>query len=376
MTAQYVKLMIPGPVGVEDEVLAAMAEPVRAHYGAAWMEIYDETLARLQQVFGTQNDMLLMIGPGTVGLEAAIGSLAGRGDKILVAYNGFFGHRMSVIGRSHGLEVRTVEAPLGQPVDPEAIRQQLAAESDIQAMAVVHLETSTGVLNPLQEIVSVAGEFGVPLILDAVSTLGGIPLPVDEWGIDVCVTVGNKCLAGPIGLVPVSVSRRAWEQMERKREGAHGWYLNLRTWKDYKTQWGPWHPYPTTLPTNNILGLLASLRLIEEQGLDAYYARHEEAAQVVRGRLRQLGFEMLMPEAHASPLITTVLPLPGMDVEDFRRYLLEEWQIMIGGGLQGLQGKIFRVGHIGKAASTEYRELFLDGVEAYLKLRGYDVPAA
>ncbi len=374
MTAQHIKLMIPGPVGVEDEVLAAMAEPVRAHYGPAWMEIYDETLERLQRVFGTQNEMLLLIGPGTVGLEAAIGSLAGRGDKVLVAHNGFFGERMATIGRSHGLEVRTVEAPLGQPVDPEAIRQELAAEPDIQAVAVVHLETSTGVLNPLEEIVSVAGEFGVPLILDAVSTLGGMPLPVDEWGIDVCVTVGNKCLAGPIGLVPVSVSQRAWDQMERKREGAHGWYLNLRTWKDYKTQWGPWHPYPTTLPTHNILGLLASLRLIEEHGLDAHYARHVEAAQFVRGGLKRMGFEMLMPEANASPLITTVRRLPGMDVEDLRSYLLEEWQIMIGGGLQGLKGEIFRVGHIGKATSAEYRELFLDGVEAYLKLQGYDVP--
>ena len=233
MATEHVKLMIPGPVGVEDEVLAAMAEPVRAHYGEAWMEVYDETLERLKRVFCTQNELLLMIGPGSVGLEAAIGSLAGRGDKVLVAYNGFFGHRMSVIGRSHGLEVRTVEAPLGEAVDPESIRQRLAAERDIQALAVVHLETSTGVLNPLEEIVSVAGEFGVPLIVDAISTLGGMPLPVDEWGIDVCVTVGNKCLAGPIGLVPVSVSERACEQMERKREGAYGWYLYLRTWIDY-----------------------------------------------------------------------------------------------------------------------------------------------
>jgi len=203
LATQHIKLMIPGPVGVEDEVLAAMAEPVRAHYGPAWLEIYDETLERLKRIFGTQNNMLLLTGPGSAGLEAALGSLAGRGDKVLVAYNGFFGERMATIARSHGLEVRTVEAQLGQPVDPEAIRKLLAAERDIQAMAVVHLETSTGVLNPLQEIVTTAGEFGVPLILDAVSSLGGMPLPVDEWGIDVCVTVGNKCLAGPIGLVPI-----------------------------------------------------------------------------------------------------------------------------------------------------------------------------
>jgi alanine-glyoxylate transaminase/serine-glyoxylate transaminase/serine-pyruvate transaminase len=375
LASQHVKLMIPGPVGLEDEVLAAMAEPVRAHYGAAWIETYDEVLERLKRVFRTQNDMLLLVGPGSAGLEAAIGSLASRGDKVLVAYNGYFGQRMATIARSHGQEVRTVEAPLGQPVDPEAIREQLAAERDVQALVAVHLETSTGVLNPLQEIAAVANEFEVPLIADAVSTMGGMPLPVDEWDIDLCVTVGNKCLAGPIGLVPISVSQRAWDQMERKREGAYGWYLNLRTWRDFSTKWAPLHPYPTTLPTHNILGLLVSLRLIEEQGLEAYYARHVETAQFVRSGLLRLGFEMLMPEASASPLITTVRPLPGMDVEDFRRYLLEEWQIMIGGGLEGLRGEIFRVGHIGKAASAEYRELFLNGVEAYVKLQGLGAPA-
>ena len=174
-----------------------------------------------------------------------------------------------------------------------------------------------------------------------------------------------------------SVSERACEQMERKREGAYGWYLNLRTWIDYKTLWGPHHPYPTTLPTHNILGLLASLRLIEEQGLEAYYARHVEAAHYVRAGLKRMGFEMLMSEANASPLITTARRLPGMDVEDLRHYLLEEWQIMIGGGIHGgLRGEIFRVGHIGKAASVEYCELFLEGVEAYLKLQSYDVPTA
>jgi alanine-glyoxylate transaminase/serine-glyoxylate transaminase/serine-pyruvate transaminase len=366
--------MIPGPVGVEDDVLAAMAEPVRAHYGPDWIEIYEETLERLKRVFGTQNDVILLVGPGSAGLEAALGSLAGRGDKVLVAYNGFFGHRMTTIGRSHGMTVRAIEAPLGQPVDPEAIRKCLAAERDIQALAVVHLETSTGVLNPLQEILKVAGEFEVPLVLDAVSTLGGMPMPVDEWGIDVCVTVGNKCLAGPIGLAPISVSERAWEQMERKREGAHGWYLNLRTWRDYATRWAPAHPYPTTLPSNNILGLLASLRRIEEMGLDAHYARHVEAAQFVRRRLVRLGFELFVPENNASPLITTVRRLPGMDVEDFRSYLLEEWRIMIGGGLEGLGGEIFRVGHIGKAASVEYREHFINGVEAYLRLQGDALP--
>jgi len=366
--------MIPGPVDAEDDVLAALAEPVLPHYGKQWMAIYDETVERLKRLFGTSNDLFLMPGPGTAGLDAALGSLMRTGEKVLVLSNGFFGKRLGTVARSYGLGVRSVEAPLGQPLDPEALRQCLSAERDIQAVAVVHLETSTGVLNPLKEIAAVANEFEVPIIVDAVSSLGGIPLSVDEWGIDVCVTVVNKCLACPPGLVPISVSQRAWEQIDRKSGRAHGWYLNLRTWKDYAINWAPWHPYPTTLPTNNIVALLTSLRRILDGGLEAHYSRHAQAAQAVRARLKKLGFEMFTAEAHTSPLLSTVCGLPGMDVNAFRRYLVEEWRIMVAGGLEELSGKIFRVGHMGKAASADYVERFLDGVEAYLRLQGYDVP--
>lgn len=374
MVTQRVKLMIPGPVDVEDDVLAAMCEPILPHYGREWLEIYHETVERLQQVFGTQNDLFLMVGPGTAGLDAALGSLLRTGDKVLIPRNGFFGQRLGVVAQNYGLDVRVVTAAPGQPIDAQEVRQFLSAEPDIRAIAVVHLETSTGVLNPLPEIAAAANEFGVPIIVDAVSSLGGIPLPVDEWGIDVCVSVVNKCLGCPAGLAPVSVSQRAWEQMDREGGRAHGWYLNLRVWRDYAINWGSWHPTPTTMPTNVVLALLTSLRRIQETGLEAYYATYVHAAGTVRKRLKQLGFQMFTDEANTSPLITAMRGLPGMDIAEFRRYLVDEWQIMISGGLDELQGQIFRIGHIGKAASTEYTERLLDGVEAYLRLGGYDVP--
>jgi alanine-glyoxylate transaminase/serine-glyoxylate transaminase/serine-pyruvate transaminase len=370
LSAEHIRLMVPGPVDVEDDVLEAMAQPVLPHYGTEWLEIYRETVARLQHLFGTENDLFPMFGPGSAGLDAALGSLAATGEKVLVAQNGFFGQRLGTIAQSYGLVVRTVEAPLGSPVDPAAIRRVLMAERDIQALAVVHLETSTGVLNPIAEIAPIANELDVPIIVDAVSSLGGVPLPVDEWGIDVCVTVSNKCLACPPGVVPLSVSPRAWERIDRKGGRAHGWYLNLRVWKDYAINWGAWHPYPTSLPTNNIVALLTSLRRITGEGLEAHYERFALAAQYVREGLVRLGFEMFTPEAFSSPLITAVAGRPGMDVEDLRHYLAEEWQLMVSGGLEELRGKIFRVGHIGRAASAEYSELLLNGVEAYLKLRG------
>jgi len=374
MTDRSLRLMIPGPVEAEDEVLAALAQPVLPHYGAPWMEIYRETIDRLKQVFGTQEDILLMVGPGTAGLDAALGSLMRTGEKVLILDNGFFGRRLGTVAQSYGLEIGAVRAPMDRPIDPEAVRQFLNREPGVQAVTAVHLETSSGVLNPVQEIAAVANDFGIPIIVDAVSSMGGIPLPVDRWGIDVCVTVCNKCLACPPGVAPMSVGRRAWDQIDHKGGRGHGWYLNLSTWKEYAVRWATWHPYPVTLPTNNIIALLASLRRILDMGLEAYYERHVQAAHVVRTGLQRLGFQMFTPEAYASPLLTAVHGLPGMDIDDFRRYLVENWQVMIAGGLDELQGKIYRVGHMGKAASVEYAEWFLDGVEAYLHLKGYSAP--
>jgi alanine-glyoxylate transaminase / serine-glyoxylate transaminase / serine-pyruvate transaminase len=369
------RLMIPGPVDAEDDVLAAMAEPTRPHYGKEWLEVYDEVIEGLKAVFQTRGDLFLMAGPGTAGLEAALGSMMRTGEKVLVPRNGFFGHRLGTVAEGYGLEVLRVDAPQGQPLDPQAIREALRQEPGIQALAVVHLETSTGVLNPLAEITAVARELGVPVIVDAVSSMGGVPLPVDELGIDVCVTVANKCLACPPGVAPLSVSDGAWRQIEAKGDRAHGWYLNLGTWKHYAAHWGHWHPYPTTMPTNVVLALRTSLRRILGGGLEAHYERHWSAARRVRSVLGRLEFQPLTPEAHTSPLITALYGPPGMDVEDLRRYLVAEWQIMIAGGLEGLSGKILRVGHIGKAASSDYVERLLDGVEAYLRLKGYAVPA-
>jgi len=237
----------------------------------------------------------------------------------------------------------------------------------------VHLETSTGVLNPVQEIAAVTGQAGVPIIVDAVSSLGGVPVKVDEWGLDVCVSVINKCLGCPPGIAPLTVSERAWAQMERKPGRNHGWYLDLGVWKRYARDWGDWHPYPTTMPTSNVLALLASLAHIlgsgtPEQGLKAYYQRHVQAAARVRQALAGWGFRSFAPEAYSSPLITAVYGPPDLDVEDLRHYLLEKWQIMTSGGLEELRGKIMRVGHIGKAASDEYVDRLLDGIEAYLRL--------
>jgi alanine-glyoxylate transaminase/serine-glyoxylate transaminase/serine-pyruvate transaminase len=366
--------MIPGPVDIEDDVLEALAQPAPPHYGGEWLEIYVEVVDRLKQVFDTQNDLFLMTGAGTTGLDAAVGSLMRTGDKVLVGVNGFFGRRLTTVAENYGLHVLTIEAPPGQPLDPEEFSRFLSAEPGIQALAVVHLETSTGVLNPLQEIAAISHRFGVPIIVDAVSSMGGIPLEVDGWGIDICVTVSNKCLGCPPGVAPISISERAWEQMDRKAPRAHGWYQNLNVWRQYAADWSEWHPYPTSLPTNSIVALRTSLRRILANGIEAYYDRHVQAAHTVRAGLDRLGFELFTPAECTSPLITTVRRPPWMDLADYRLFLLDERHIMIAGGLEALRDEIFRLGHIGRAASEEYSQSFLSATKEYLLRNGQRFP--
>jgi alanine-glyoxylate transaminase/serine-glyoxylate transaminase/serine-pyruvate transaminase len=371
---QHTKLMIPGPVDVDESVLSAMGQPVIPPYGEAWLEIYHEILTHLQQLFGTHNDVCLIAGPGSAAIDAAFGSVLRTGEKVLVPTNGFFGDRLGQIAAAYGLHVIQPTFPLGRPIDPDALRPVLRSEPAIQALAVVHHETSTAVLNPLPEITAVAHEAGVLTIVDAVASLGGVPLPVDEWGIDICVSVINKCLACPPGLAPTSVSERAWQVMDQKAGRAHGWYLNLRTWKDYSINWADWHPHPTTMPVNNVLALQTALRAILADGPAATYARHAWAANAVRQGLRALGFEMFVPDEYACPLTTAVRALPDIGVSRLQRFLLKERGIMVSGGIAELRGQIFRVGHMGQAASRDYVLAFLFAVEEFLRAAGRAVP--
>lgn len=361
------RLMIPGPVGITDEVRQAMGGPAVAHYGDRWVEIYQETVGLLRQVFQTRNDLYLLAGPGTAGLGAALGSLLRTGERVLIPFNGFFGERMATVARSYGLDVVPLTFPLGEPLDPDAIRKSLDQIPDIEVVAVVHHETSTGILNPVEEIASLTREWGKPLVVDAVASLGGVPLAVDDWGLDVVVTVANKCVGSSPGLAPISVSQQAWEMMASKPDRGHGWYLNLETWKDYADKWGDWHPFPTTLPTQNVMALRVSLKAILSKGLEAYYAEHAEAAARVRQGLQDMGFEFFVEGAYACPLITVVKAQPGFDVHDFMHYLQEEHGIKIGGGIGELSGEIFRVGHMGQATTPEYTDAFLGAVRAYLQ---------
>jgi len=371
---RHKKLFIPGPGDVEEDVLEAAARPLLRHYGTEWMGIYNELQTLLKQVFRTENDLFLVPGAASALHDMAIGSLLATGQKIIVGHNGFFGERLVEIAESYGLKVVPFAAPLGRPLDPDELRRLLHAHPDAPAVALVHHETATTVMNPLCALAGEVREAGRVIVVDAVSSLGGVELPVDEWGIDVCVTASGKCLEALPGMGFVSVGPRAWELMDRQPGRGHGWYLNFETWREYAQEWGAWHPTPVTVPVNILLGVLARLRKILKNGLEKHLAKYVRASRIVRAGLRNAGFEMFVPDEYASPVVTAVKARPEFEVAELSQWLENERGLAIGGGLGELAGKIFRVGHLGQAASREYLLDFLVAVEEFLRYKGIRVP--
>jgi len=366
----HVKLFIPGPGDVEADVLAAMAEPVQRHYGPEWIATYTEAQTLLRQIFGTSNDLFIAPGPASAMLDMGLGSLMPNGSKIIVGQNGFFGDRLTEIAEAHALTVVPFPAAIGEPLDPDVLRTVCARNPDARVVAIVHHETGTTVLNPLRELAEVARQAGRVVVVDAVSSLGGVELPVDTWGIDMCVTASNKCLEGPAGMGFISVSPRAWELVDSHPGVGHGWYLNLRTWRQYAREWSAWHPTPVTVSSNTLLGVLVSLRAIVRVGMPAQVAKYARAGRTAREGFSKMGFSPYVPEAFAAPMVTAFHARPEFTVAEFTKWLLEERHIAISGGLADLAGKIFRIGHLGKASSDEYLTELLDAVKEFLRGRG------
>jgi len=366
-------LFIPGPAGSTPEVVASTGHAIVPHYGPAFVAAYNHCLDLMKVVFQTENDLFLIVGPGTAALDAAFSSALPDGARVLAPSSGWFGNRVAEMCRAQRAEVDLVEYPLGEVIDVDDVRRRLAAADEpYDAVVWVHHETSTGVLNPVQELAAAAHEHGALTIIDAVSSLGGVDLQVDAWGVDLCASVANKCLAAPPGISAISVSPRAWEAIDAN-PSSRGWYLDLRTWRRYRENWAAWHPYPTTVPSNIIEAISTSLEQILAEGLDARIRRTAEAAAAVRGGLREMGFEMFVPDDIASPVTTAVRAHPQLPPGDLVKYLVAR-DIYISGGLDDLAGKIFRIGHMGRSIDRSEVELLLGEIGNALRAAGVVVP--
>ena len=348
------KLLIPGPVDLDDEVLDALGSPPTPHYGPAWVSLYNETLEGLRLIFGTTGDIYPLVGSGSAGLDAAIGSCLASGSRLAVIRNGFFGERLGEIAAAYGIDLLPIDFPWGKAAEPEVVYAALQEMGPVDALAVVHTETSTGILNPLREIAAVAGEFKLPIIVDAVSSLGGAEVRMDDWGIAICVAASQKALAGPTGLALVAVSKQGWAYMDAHAATGHGWYLNLRTWRHYAQIWREWHPHPASIPTGTFRALHVCVQKIMSEGLEGYMHRHVMAAERFRAGVRALGLSPLAADTDASPLVTAIEVAPRADPATVVAALRDEHNLLIAGGLGLLRNRIIRVGHMGKAASEEY----------------------
>lgn len=373
MTRRYT-LMIPGPVGVSAEVLWEMGSPVVAHYGSDWVEIYQETIGLLKLIFQTEGDIFILVGSGTAGLDAAVGGLLKKGEKVLVPINGWFAERLFRIAQAYELDARCLEFDIVEPLPVEPMEEFLRGEEDTRAILMVHNETHTGVVNPVKEIGQLGKEYDVPLMVDAVSSMGGVDLKADEWGVDICVTASQKGLEAPPGLALISISERAWRIMDAKGPTGHGFYLDPRVWREYLEEWGDWHPSHTTLATNIILALRASLKRILAEGLEEHFARYRRVSKVIKGGLKSMGFELLVDEAISSPTVTTAKTPDDIKAEEIRDFLRDERGILISFGPPQWRENSIRIGHMGEQMKLDHIVPLLCGLEDALRNCGINIP--
>jgi alanine-glyoxylate transaminase/serine-glyoxylate transaminase/serine-pyruvate transaminase len=359
-------LMIPGPVSVDADVMLEMASPVVAHYGTEWTRFYLETIETAKRIFQTQNDLFINVGSGHLGVESVICSMVEPGEKVIVVETGHFGHRISELAEAHDVHVHPVEVEWGKAVKPDQVEKAILRNSDAKVLALVHNETSTGLMNPIKEIAEVCRKHGVLLVVDGVSSIGGIDLRVDEWGVDVCIAASQKCLEAPPGLTLVSVSERAWKHMRARKTPIRGWYLNLLKWKDAAVEGKDVQPYYITMAVSNVIALRASMEKILQEGLQARFLRHKNVGHAFRQGVRDLGLQVLGADEEASGIVTVVLPPDGHTESEFISFLCDDYGIQVAGGLGKLAGKAIRVGHMGPGAKMTKIMPVLYGLKQWL----------
>ncbi len=361
-------LLGPGPSTVDTRVLRAMSRPLIGHLDPEFLELMDETQEMLRQIMGTANRMTFAIaGTGSAGMEASIVNLVEPGDRVVVVVCGVFGVRLAEQARRNGADVVTVEGEWGAPVDPSAVADAIAA-GDTKVVAVVHAETSTGVLQPLDEIIAAAHTQDALVVVDAVTSLGGHPVRLDDWGVDVCYSGTQKCLSCPPGLAPVSFNDRALERVKNRSTPVRSWYLDVGLLDGY---WGQDRAYHHTAPISMAYALHEALSMVCEEGLEARHARHRRHHLGLVAGLEAMGMRMQVesPEHRLWSLNAVRVP-EGVDEAAVRNELLMRFGIEIGGGLGPLAGQIWRIGLMGASSTENNVLLVLAALEAAMQRQG------
>jgi len=362
-------LMGPGPSDVHPAVLQSMATPLLGHLDPAFLEIMNETMDLLRQVYQTKNKVTLaMSGTGSAGMETLFVNLVEPGDKVMIGVNGLFGQRMVDVASRCGAEVIQVKAAWGDIIEPEKIEDALKTNENVKLVAVVHSETSTGVRQPLQELSEIVHRYNALFVCDMVTSIGGIPTKIDEYQIDAAYSGTQKCLSAPPGLAPVTLSSRAVEALSNRKDKVQSWYLDLSMIQSY---WSEERFYHHTAPISMIYSLREALRLIVNEGLENVFKRHALYGGALHSGLEAMGLELLVKEEHRLHQLTSVRIPNSIQDADVRKRLLQKYGLEIGGGLGDLKGKIWRIGLMGYNARQENVTYALAAIEDVLREQGY-----
>lgn len=355
-------LLGPGPSEIHPRVLAAMAEPTVGHLDPYYLSLMNDMQQLLRGLFRTENKMTLAVsGTGSAGMECCVVNLIEPGDSMVVCVNGVFGARMVDVAERAGAKVTRVDRPWGEVFEPAQLKDVLKSKPKV--VGIVMAETSTGASQPLEEISKLVHEAGALLLVDAVTSLGGMRVEVDGWQIDAIYSGSQKCLSCPPGLAPVSFGPRAMEALSRRKTKVQSWYLDISMLAKY---WGEERVYHHTAPINMTYGLYEGLRLLHEEGLDNSFARHVLNHQALAAGLAAIGIDYAAAEGHRLPTLNAVRVPAGVDDAWVRRELLGRFGIEIGAGLGDFKGKVWRIGLMGHASRAKNVLLFLAALEQLL----------
>jgi alanine-glyoxylate transaminase/serine-glyoxylate transaminase/serine-pyruvate transaminase len=353
-------LLGPGPTMAHPRVLRSMATPLLGYIDPEFHKIMDEVQELLRFVFQTSNNLTLPIsGTGSAGMEASLCNFIEPGDHIVVGVNGFFGGRIAEMASRYGAEVSCIEKPWGQVFSPDEIESALS-KKPTKMLALVHAETSTGALQPMDGMGEIAHRHDALLLLDTVTSLSGVPLKIDEWNVDIAYSASQKCLSCPPGLAPITISDRAVEIIRQRKSKVANWYLDLSLIEKY---WSASRQYHHTVPISLIYALREGLRMVQEEGLASRHSRHRSMAELLCSELESLGFELHVTKEHRLPMLTTPVLYSKIDDAAIRNKLLDDYNIEIAGGFGPLAGKVWRIGLMGHSSRRENVALLLAALD-------------
>lgn len=358
-------LMGPGPSDAHPRVLKAMASPLQGHLDPEFVALMDEVKSMVQQTFLTQNQLTFVVSaPGSAGMETCLVNLLEPGDECIICINGVFGGRMVDIAERCGAKVHKVEAQWGHIIEPADVKIALEKCPKPKLVALVHAETSTGVLQPIEEISDLVHNAGSLLMIDAVTSYCGVPLRVDDWNVDAIYTGTQKCLSAPPGLSPVSFSDAAVKVLENRKTKVQSWFLDLNMVKNYWA--GAKRAYHHTAPVSSVFALREALAIVLEEGLENRWKRHREVHLYLKDKLENLGFKYLVEEKYRLPNLNSVFLPEGIDEAKVRRQLLDNYNIEVGGGLGAFAGKIWRIGIMGESCTMNHVNMLVGALKTLI----------